>query len=137
MKNFQFLPHTADIRLQIEGSTLKELFEAGIQGMAEVIKKGSCSSRFESKSKKIDVASVDLTSLLIDFLSEVLTYSQEEGVVYCRVKFLKIKDKELQAEVYGRAIGNFDEDIKAVTYHEAEIKKNGRGNWEVVIVFDI
>lgn len=137
MRKYELLPHTADTRLYVEADTLEELFKGALNGLADIMKKGSCDIKVETKSKVIKIDSLDLTSLLIDFLSEVLQYSQEEGSVYCRVKILKIENNSLEAEIYGREADGFDEDVKAVTYHEAEIKKNERGNWEVVIVFDI
>ena len=38
---------------------------------------------------------------------------------------------------HGFDIEEFDDDIKAVTYHEAEVRKNGKGNLETYMIFDI
>ncbi len=70
-------------------------------------------------------------------MSEVLTYTYEEKAIFSKVEFIKLEDKELSGIVYGENVQGFDEDIKAVTYHEAEVKKNKKGNWETIIVFDI
>lgn len=137
MRTYKLLPHTADTRLYVEADSLEELFKGALAGMADIIKKGACEVKIETLSRMIRIDSLDQTSLLVDFLSEVLQYSQEEKAVYCRVKILKLEDKVLEAEIYGREAEGFDEDIKAVTYHEAEVKKNEKGNWEVTIVFDI
>jgi SHS2 domain-containing protein len=137
MKSYKHLPHTADTRLYVEADSIEELFRGALKGMTDIIKKNACGSKVETERRTIEVKSVDQTSLLIDFLSEILSYSHEEGNIYCRVKFLKLSEKKLTADIFGRSADGFDEDIKAVTYHEAEIKKNGKGNWEVTIVFDI
>ncbi len=138
MKSYKFLSHTADVRLQVKASTLEELFRVALAGMNELIKKeaGQDKNNFTIK-KKVTLSSVDTTALLIDFLSEVLSLSHKESVVFYRVDFVELDNKSLRAIIKGRQVKSFDEDVKAVTHHEAEVKKNKQGNWETVIVFDI
>lgn len=128
--------HTADIRLKIEASTLPELFEVAVEGMNSIIKLKVESSKLKVK-RFLEIQSVDKTALLIDFLNEVLYQSHVNKEIYIEVKFLEFSETALKAEIYGVKIEEFDEDIKAVTYHEAEIVKNEKGNFETVIVFDI
>lgn len=135
MKHYQMLGHTADIRLKIEASTLEELFSVALEGMNAIIKKESVSDG--GSKKMIEIKSVDATALLIDFLNEVLYQSHSSGELYIRVDFLEFSDTVLKAEIYGNKVKEFDEDIKAVTYHEAEIIKNEKGDYETIIVFDI
>lgn len=145
MRSHKFLSHVADIRLKIEGNPMEELFLAAIEGMGNLIKKNICNTMPEQNEheeeellkEKIEISSTDSTALLIDFLSEVLTYTQVNKAVYCKAKIEKINNNFLSCTVLGKHVDNFDEDIKAVTYHEAEIKKNEAGNFETVIVFDI
>lgn len=138
MKAFKLLSHTADVRLQVKASTLEELFSIALAGMNELIKKEACQDKNDfTIEKKITLSSVDTTALLIDFLSEVLSLSHKEGAVFCRVAFTELNNESLRAIIKGKQVDSFDEDVKAVTYHEAEVKKNKQGNWETVIVFDV
>lgn len=138
MKSFEVLPHTADFRLKIIGDTIEELFLAGVLGMAQVIKEGYCEKEKNlSLIEKVSISSPDQTALLIDFLSEILTISQTQKSVICSVKFIKLSKTEVEAEIFGKKVDGFDEDIKAVTYHEAEIKRNTSGNYQTIIIFDI
>ncbi len=143
MRRFEFIGHIADARMKIEGDTLEELFIAGMEGMFDFAKKGFCSGPADySVSETIKIYSTDATALLIDFLSELLTFSQEKKAVFCSVKFLNFETdghpmSSLEAEVSGAQVDSFDEDIKAVTYHEANIVKNANGNFETTIIFDI
>ena len=75
--------------------------------------------------------------MLIDFLSDVLSISYIENAIYCTVKILKFSDYTIKAEISGMNVEIFDEEIKAVTYHEASIKKNNNNLWETYIIFDI
>jgi SHS2 domain-containing protein len=136
MRSHKILEHTADLRLLCEGSTLEDLFTAAFEGMSEIIKKEYDDSQ-QGVKKEIKLAAADETALLIDFLSEVLTQSHVNRAVFINLKIKKIKSTEIDAEIYGYKSDGFDEDIKAVTYHEAQIRKNIEGNLETIIVFDI
>ncbi|MFC1894441.1 archease [Candidatus Dependentiae bacterium] len=140
MKSYEFLPHIADIRLKIKGDCLEDLFTVAMQGMGNLIKSGACPFKEEDNEllkEKIEISSIDSTSLLIDFLSEILTHSQIDKSVYCKVKFSKINNNFVSATIFGKKVEIFDEDIKAVTYHEAEIKKDEKGIFSTIIIFDI
>lgn len=138
MRSYRLIPHTADIRLKVEGDKIQELFKASLEAMNGIIKRDFCKTtkRFPIRHT-ISLCSLDTTSLLIDFLSEVLYYINKDHAIFCKVEFKKLEDFNLKASILGNSVDAFDEDIKAVTYHEAEIMKNSKGNYETVIVFDV
>ncbi len=137
MKSYEFTSHTADVRLQVKADTLEELFKVSLEGMNQLIKKDFCNKteKFDLK-ENIEIGSIDTTTLLIDFLSEVLTYCQINKAIYCNVNFKQLSDKSLECTIMGNKVDGFDEDIKAVTYHEAEIK-NENNVLQTTIIFDI
>ena len=139
MKSFQLLPHTADTRLSVTGKTMEELFQFALEGMAYIQKRRFCDQQHGLYFAEdiVQVKSGDITTLLIDFLSEVLTLSNINKTVYCSMLFHKFSNNELKATIKGNRVNYFDEEIKAVTYHEAEVKKNQRDQFETTIVFDI
>ena len=129
-KKFEILPHTADVRVKVFGETYEELFKNALLAMAEILKNNLSQIKNPAKAK-INIQSPDINSLLVDFLSEVLYQSQMNKVIYSDAIFSKFSDfstsskqAELQAEIRGNKVDSFDEDIKAVTYHELEIKKS-------------
>lgn len=136
MKHFKLIEHTADIRLYVEATTYEELFATALQGMASIICSHDATLNNDQRGE-IRIESQDITTLLIDFLSEVLTRVQTDKVLFCSVTFLKFTQTMMHARLEGFNVDHFDEDIKAVTYHEAEVKKNNRGNYETIIVFDV
>lgn len=131
---YKILEHTADVRVQAFGKTKEELFLNAMKGMAEVLQP---ERKAQSAKRKMNVKSMDLNSLLVDFLSEVLYLSQVNREVYNDIKLTKFSDKELEGELTGNKVEEFGEDIKAVTYHGLEIKKNRQGLWEGTVLFDI
>lgn len=147
MRRHQFLGHIADVRLQVEGDTPQELFQAAVEGMADLMKtsfrarrgrnlrqKSPAADRFE---EEISISSPDMTSLLLDFMAEVLTRSQIHRVIFYAVQFSEFKQTSLRAKIIGEKVAQWDKDIKAVTYHEAEIKKDKDGFYRTIVVFDI
>ncbi|MFH1461495.1 MAG: archease [bacterium] len=137
MKSYKFASHTADVRLLVKADNLKDLFKVSLEGLVQLLKKNLCKETTEFTLKEaIKINSPDRTALLIDFLSEVLTCCQINKAIYCKVEFKNLENKSLECTIYGKKVDKFDEDIKAVTYHEAEIKKEN-GIFQTNIIFDI
>ncbi len=138
MYTIKHLPHTADIRLHLSADSLEELFQAGFAAMNQIIKPNACCKPCPCViNHTIELSSVDNTTLLIDFLSDVLTLSHEHKAVFCELVFPKLNPAQLLASVGGRPANGFEEDLKAVTYHEANVKQNDKEQWETFLIFDI
>ncbi len=134
----KYLPHTADIRMHIEGENLEDLFGAGLLGMTEILKEGFCAESVPlEKEINIKLKSNDLTCLLIDFLSEVLSIGYTTRLLFCKVRFEELSSKSLNARLSGRIYESLDEEIKAVTYHEAQVVEKSSHLWQSLVVFDI
>ena len=138
MKTIEFLPHTADLKMRLRADSVIRLFEAGMEGMKQVMKKGACKTNNNTTVKvKIHITSPDLTSLLVEFLGEVLTLSHNLKTIFCRLKVASVNNQEIIGQIEGVKVVDFDEDIKAVTYHEADVQVNDQGTYETFIIFDI
>jgi SHS2 domain-containing protein len=127
------LSHTADVRLRITAPTLEELFAEGVRGMAEQLdaRRGAGEVR-----RGIVLESADRTALLVDFLNEVLAFSFVDGAVFDRVEIRSLTETAIDADVIGTEATLCDE-IKAVTYHEADVRQRDDGAWTTILVFDI
>lgn len=135
MKKFETLEHKADLKIRAFGKEKSELFSNAILGMSESMKpeiKGK-----EKTKHEIKIKSLDLPTLLVDFLSEVLYLSQTNKEVYFNIKFKKLTNTELEGKIIGQKVERFGEDIKAVTYHDLDIHQKKDGIWEATILFDI
>lgn len=146
MKDFEQLPHIADIKIRAYGHTKEELFKHALIGMFQVIHPHAkdckiikdrlvCSELPQKHS--ITVQSPDLESLLVDFLSEALWLSDVYNEAYLDVTIEQLGDTQVAAVVHGVTVTGFDVvEIKAVTYHDLAIKQVD-GIWQTDIVFDI
>lgn len=139
MKNFEILGHPADVKVKAWGKNPRELFKNAAQGMFSILKKEVPNEK-EAKRvrRKLEVAirTPDYDMLLVDFLSELLALADIHNEVYTKIKFLDFSEERLKAEVEGVAIDQFDEEIKAVTYHGLKIEKT-KDKYQATILFDI
>lgn len=138
MNKYSIAPHVADVRLHVQAESFENLLTVALDGMNIIMKKNyRMYLNRHSFIKEILINSNDQTSLLIDFLSKILTLSHIYKAIFHKIDRLEICENSLHAFVLGTKVNNFDEDIKAVTYHEAEIKRNKKVGLETTIVFDI
>lgn len=133
---FKFLEHTADIKFQAFGNSVKEVFENSALAMFNSMYEGKVKG---TKNFKINVKGKDFESLLYNFLEELLFLFDSENFFMSKVKSIKItKDFKLEAEVVGDDAENYEIhiDIKAVTYNEMFVKQEGT-KWVVQVVVDV
>lgn len=132
------MQHTADVETRVQAHTLKHLFLENLREMNDILKEGCCDTvdHFDC-IMKLKVASSDATNLLVDFLSDVLSLTYIQKALFCNVYFSEFSENKIDAQLYGKWVDGFDEEIKGVTYHEAYVKKNNADIWESHIIFDI
>lgn len=135
MKKYKILEHEADLKIMCFGKTKKELFLNALFGMTENQRPEI--EKNKKTKRKIKIKSLDFSTLLVDFLNEVLYLSQLNKEVFFKIKFVKFTDNEIEGEISGQKVEKFNQDIKAVTYHNLEIFKTKNSNWQAIILFDI
>jgi len=140
---FEILEHKADLKIRAFGKAKEEIFLNMLKGMSESQKPQI--ENGESVKREVRVKSLDLPALLVDFLNEALSLGQVNKETYFNIKFKKFSDNssinseqvELEAELFGKKVKRFGEDIKAATYHELDIREREEGSWEAIVLFDI
>ncbi len=138
LAKIEFIGHTADVRMQVSAASPEEVLKGALRGMNHLIKPGFCDDSSLLISTDLRIESVDRSALIVDTLSEILTETQIRKVLFCEMEIQIFQEIQLSARLYGRKIHNgFDEDLKAVTYHEAQLRKNQDGDWTITIIFDI
>ncbi len=131
---YEILEHKADLKIRAFAKEKSELFLNMLLAMSESQKAEVLP---EKVKKEIEIKSPDLSALLVDFLSEILYLSQTNKEVYYKVEFSKFEDFGLKGKLFGQKVKRFGEDIKAVTYHELDIRQREDGSWEATVLFDI
>lgn len=139
-KKFEFFDVTADVGYKAYGNTLEETFENAALAMFDVITDVNI---IKPKIKKeIKVESEDEYALLYDWLSEFLVILDTEFLVFSKFN-VKIEKNDENYVLTGNAWGEeFDlqkhesrAEVKAVTYHLMDIKKDD--GYMVQVILDI
>lgn len=140
-RSFNFVDHTADIAVQLKGSTIEELFSAGADAWLHSVIDGV---NFEADdSNEIELSGTSKEELLVTFLNELNYYLISHKWLCLSVHSIKIFDDEdgceLSAELQGIKLTkeiNLKHEIKSVMYHQIEIVELN-GEYSTLVVFDI
>jgi SHS2 domain-containing protein len=130
------IEHTADWAMQVWADEVPELFRQAALGMyalSGIILAES--NRVPVVSRRLMMEAPDLETLLVSFLSELLHISEDERVAFDEIT-LSIMNTRLDSALAGREIILQAKEIKAVTFHNLNIREFG-GQYEVEIVFDV
>lgn len=132
---YEFLPHASETRLRASGRTLMELFTAALEALTAALKPKLPASAALTRLT-IALTAPDVTALLVEFLNQALALMSIHKAACQKVTFKKLMTTELHAVLYTAGVDAFSNDVKAVTYHGAAVKKVGRG-WQTDLIFDI
>lgn len=146
-KKFEVLERGPDLRFKVFGSSPKELFKNALYvlgytqkpEMVEQSAVGALIGRLRGRriSEDFLIESMDYNTLLVDFLSDVLSRSDSQNAVFSDVKFTAFSENKIEGRIYGVKVSDFSKNVKAVAYHEVDIKEVGPGEWESLVVLDI
>jgi SHS2 domain-containing protein len=128
-EKFEFLEHTADVRIAAHGATMEESFANAALAMFEVM---TDTEKVEPANKEtVEVEAEDEYALLYNWLEALLVKFEVESMVYARFQVETMKETKegfkLKAFVWGE---KFDPKkhsqktgVKAITYHQMEFIK--------------
>jgi len=133
---YKVLPHLADIRLKITASCKEDIFKGALEGMAYIIQPDA-SQKSVSKKEQIEIHSLDINTLLADFLNEVLAKSDIYNSIFDNIKIEKLTDDCIKGIIKGRKVKEFSKEIKAATFHELNITQDKKEIWKAIILFDV
>ncbi len=142
---FEYFETTADMGVIARGKTLEEAFKESAKALFNLMVN---IDNIEKKVKReIEISSEDLYSLLYDFLTELLVIMDSEYLIFSdfdieihkkeneqkkeKTKNEKNENKEeeyiLKCVAYGEKLNKEKhepkEEVKAITYHKMDIKK--------------
>ncbi len=137
-RKYEYIEHTADLGFKAYGTTVEELFVNAAEALFEVL---VALDSVRARDKRIiHVDSIDLETLMVSWLNELLYRFEMEGFLLKRSQIDKMTSCSLQATVYGETIDPARHEIrttiKAVTYHQLYVKRHNV-LWESRVVLDL
>ena len=138
MQPFRYLEHTADIGFEAFGASREEVFANAARALIHLIV--DLESIKVREEVKVQVDSDDASSLLVDWLSEVLYLHDAENWLFRDFEFKTLDDCSLVAVARGE---RFDPQrhrakllVKAITYHQLALEQ-AEGGWRARVYVDI
>jgi SHS2 domain-containing protein len=138
MKPYHTFDHTADLGLVITGSSEEALFANAAYAVFDII---TDLARVDARETRRIAAEGDgREDLLINFLREVLYLYNGKRWLLKELRIVRISEKGLEAEARGEPLDaqkhEICKEIKAVTYHQAQIHETPDG-WTARVIFDV
>lgn len=130
---FREVPHTADVALEAWADDLPSLFGEAARGLNFLA--GARLARRPRQRRRLQLHAVDNESLLVAFLTDLVIAQEQERLGFDEFD-LQIHSGHLHGEARGSQLVQLTKPIKAVTFHNLEIRQTDRG-LEVQLVFDV
>ncbi len=135
---FEFLDHTADVKLHVWGASLEELFHQALHGFYQLL--GQIETTDDVQPTTVDIEAPDETDLLHDWLAELLYVFDSHGRQITDVEFVEMNRQRVTASGAARKIdfqrSRFDAGVKAVTYHGLEVQFHD-GRFDATVILDL
>jgi SHS2 domain-containing protein len=135
---FEELYHTADWCMHVCSDSLIGLFTESAIGMNTLT-----GIRLVEKPRVVRMYTAtapDAESLLVSFLSELTYFAEQHQLAFdffdMRLDLVDNQLYQLSVTLHGAPILSIEKVIKAVTYHNLQIRETGK-RYEVEIVFDV
>ena len=133
--DFTIEDHTADWAIRVRGRDLHQLLLSAAWGMNSLLVDDLSAIPLEVE-RTVTVEAFDRESLLVEWLGELAYLTEMEGLVFREFAFEMVNPDALRATVGGGHAPVLHKHIKAVTYHDLQIKETEAG-LEATVVFDV
>jgi len=137
-KKYELIDHTADFGIRVFGSDSQALFTNAALALFDVITEMDVLKGRDSCN--ITASGEDWPDLMINWLREILYLWNGREMLVKSVRILSLSENKISAKIYFDAympgLHTIKTEIKAVTYHQIQVKSSPSG-WEAQIIFDI
>jgi len=139
MKAYEYLDHTGDLGLRVQGGSLQELFTNAAHGLFETI---AVLDTIDSVAQvKVCIEAESLADLMVVWLDELIFAHEVEGIFFKQVDILELSEMQLSAVAYGEQV-DFTKhvvytEVKSATYHQLIVRQTSDGAWMAQVIFDL
>lgn len=133
-KDILFLEHTADIKVQVRASSESKLFARCAEALSSYMVRNVAVKK--KKKKEFVIGGIDRYALLYKMLDEIIYLADAEGFISSSAE-TSFSEKGIRVQLKGDDSKQYTlTQVKAATYAEMEIKKEGSG-WKAQFVLDV
>ena len=138
MNRYTLFDHTADLGVEVFGATREALFVNGAFALFDLLT--DLAQVEPLLERTVEATGVDGDDLWVNYLRECLYCFTGEGLLLSDYSLVSLEAGAVQVRMRGEkfdpAKHRLRQEIKAVTYHQAEVKKNASG-WVGRVILDI
>jgi SHS2 domain-containing protein len=135
---YRVFDHTADLGVEVTAASPEELYAGAAMALFDQMVDPSTVRA--GTSREIAVQGEDAADLLVNFLRDLLDAYNGDGflVKACLVREIDACGirASLSGERFDPARHRIEQEIKAVTYHQASVERTEEG-WKARVVFDV
>ena len=135
---YEFFEHTADLGLRIRAADVNTLFVEAAQALFAAVVEDLSTVRPE-REIRVELPAEEVDYLLFDWLSELLYTFETEHLLFSRFD-VQVDAVGLSAVCRGEPIDparhKLEHEVKAITYHELNVRREENG-WLAEVIVDI
>jgi len=135
---YDFLDHTGDVGIRVRADDLKGLFCEAAKALFDIIT--DLEQVRVNLERTVAVEGTGREELLVAWLNELLYLHDVEGLLFRDFSISSIEPRSLKGVARGEKFHErrhiIKTGIKAVTYHQLEIKEVD-GCWQTQMIFDV
>jgi SHS2 domain-containing protein len=135
---WRFLDHTADLRMEVRGATVEDLFRNAARGLTSLL--AGDTLPVPDREARVDIEGADYEGLLVDWLREILYLHGVEGFIVSVPRVDALSPSALHGRLLGATPSTEqfpgEIEIKAVTHHGLAVTRDENG-FSARIVFDV
>jgi SHS2 domain-containing protein len=135
---FTFLDHTADMGIQVTGTTLEDLFKNAGQSLMEILIKKRPAGK--ASLVRLSVSGEDLPDLMVRWLGEILYLFEGDSKIVMDIDIDAVTETRIDATLhtvpFNPKLHKVVTEIKAVTYHQIDVASR-RDGWQATVIFDL
>ena len=139
MITYRTFDHTADLGIEVYGRTQEELFVHAGEALADLLadRKGKA-----DRTVRICATGEDGPDLLVNFLREILYQFHGNRLLLGQIRITTLEENKICAEARGEILDptarkRLRREIKAVTYHQASLRRGRSGRWTARVILDV
>jgi SHS2 domain-containing protein len=133
---FEYFDHAADVGIEVEASSLPDLFVTAARGLMEWM--GPAPDSPPTRTESVAVQAENLDELRVRWLQELLYLFHRCRCYWLCVSVVEVTDRTVSATISGspwKEASGYQE-VKAVTYHQVQVLKRS-DIWHARVILDI
>jgi SHS2 domain-containing protein len=129
-----WIEHTAELQLELHATSQAGVFQQALHALRDLLDDAT-GPAVSAAERTVEVEATDRAALLAEWMAELVFLAETEGLVPESVRDLVVAEDSVTAVVRGR-LGTPRPLIKAVTYHDLELRRDRTG-WRGNVVLDV